>query len=153
MKDALTTEILAQEAERGSYEAAAGRAIRLIETFTNGKGTIRLADGSHVDVEIAYRTARNVQRLMREIRESSATVQLVQREEWKTFRVGDVVSRDGSDRQRILKINEAGDLIEVECIREPATGEGHPPWCRLGEVESNVAWRYHYPEEIIDGHP
>ena len=70
MKDALTTEILAQEAERGSYEAAAGRAIRLIETFTNGKGTIRLADGSHVDVEIAYRTARNVQRLMREIRES-----------------------------------------------------------------------------------
>lgn len=65
----------------------------------------------------------------------------------KMFRVGDIVTRDGSDLQRITAINDARDLIDVECIRAPQSG-----WCAVGDVESNIARRYSYPPELtIEG--
>jgi hypothetical protein len=51
--------------------------------------------------------------------------------------VGDLVSRDGTDVHRVLYVNEPGDMIEVECIEPPASG-----WCKVGEHEYNVPWRY-----------
>ena len=60
------------------------------------------------------------------------------------FRVGDVVTRDGTDLQRISEISSP-DLMLFVCIREPA---GDPPWCRVGEDEWNVPWRYSYPDEL-----
>jgi hypothetical protein len=43
------------------------------------------------------------------------------------FCVGDIVTRDGSDRQRVIETDADGDnapfTITVECIREPATDE------------------------------
>lgn len=72
---------------------------------------------------------------------------------WMNFKVGDVVSRDGTDRQRILEINGGGDLIHVECVKEPLgapneDGGRDKPWCAIGEREWNVAWRYEYVEEL-----
>lgn len=66
------------------------------------------------------------------------------------FRVGDIVTRDGADLQRVISTNgddqQGPDMIEVECIREPATDKLSPiPWCRLGEREDNLARRYSYP--------
>lgn len=61
------------------------------------------------------------------------------------FKVGDLVSRDGSDVQRIIKTNatpdSAPDLITVICIVAPRTG-----WCDVGDVEDNLASRYNYVE-------
>lgn len=78
-------------------------------------------------------------------------------EQWKTFQVGDVVTRDGTDLHRIIEMNgPAGeaDLIEVECIREPlgylqedGVSRGDP-WTRLGERDWNVPWRYEYPDDL-----
>jgi hypothetical protein len=66
------------------------------------------------------------------------------------FQVGDIVTRDGTDRQRVLEIDD--DLITVECIREPVTYEpGDAPWCLLGERETNVTRRYSWPEDATDG--
>jgi hypothetical protein len=58
------------------------------------------------------------------------------------FKVGDLVSRDGTDRHRVINTNEASagwppDLIEVVCEKAPETG-----WCRVGDVETNLARRY-----------
>lgn len=65
----------------------------------------------------------------------------------KMFRVGDIVTRDGSDLQRIDAINDARDLIDVTCIRAPRSG-----WCVVGETESNIARRYSYPPDLtIEG--
>lgn len=66
------------------------------------------------------------------------------------FRVGDIVTRDGTDLQRVISTNgddqHAPDMIAVECIKDPATDELSPiPWCRLGEREENLARRYSYP--------
>jgi hypothetical protein len=35
------------------------------------------------------------------------------------FKIGDLVTRSGTDVQRVVDINEAGDLIEVECVKPP----------------------------------
>lgn len=59
------------------------------------------------------------------------------------FRVGDIVTRGGDDRQRILDVREGGQMITVRCIKAPASG-----WCELGEEESNLARRYQYPEAL-----
>lgn len=68
------------------------------------------------------------------------------------FRVGDVVTRDGTDRHRVIAIL-APDLIEVECISEPAPyAPDEPPWTRRGERETNLSRRYSYPDSLtIDG--
>ena len=58
-------------------------------------------------------------------------------EEWRTFNVGDIVSRIGTDEQEIVGINHAGDLIDVKCIKAP-----HDNFCNVGDVESNIPWRY-----------
>lgn len=58
------------------------------------------------------------------------------------FKVDDVVTRDGTDRQRIISINDARDLIDVECIRPSDFG-----WCKIGDSEFNVPWRYTYPDD------
>lgn len=80
-------------------------------------------------------------------------------EEWKLFKVGDIVTRHGDDRQRILSTNAkegqpgSGDLIECECIREPDLwGPDEDSWCKVGDREHFVAWRCSYPDEaIVDG--
>ena len=71
------------------------------------------------------------------------------------FRVGDIVSRDGSDRHRVIEVdNDDGDTpltITVECIKEPATDALSPvPWTRLGDTEFNLARRYDYADDAID---
>lgn len=68
-----------------------------------------------------------------------------------TFEIGDIVTRGGDDRQRIIDVNDAGDLIEVECIKEPLgslneDGTRGEPWCKLGDRESNLTRRYSHPE-------
>lgn len=73
------------------------------------------------------------------------------------FRVGDIVTRDGTDRQRIIEINDAGDLIHVECIRAPLgwlndDGSRGASWCEIGDREWNIPWRYDYPEETMIDH-
>jgi ParB-like chromosome segregation protein Spo0J len=55
------------------------------------------------------------------------------------WQIGDIVSRDGSDEQEILHINETRDLIEVKCVKVPSA-----PWCCLGEIEINLTSRYSY---------
>lgn len=61
------------------------------------------------------------------------------------FKVGDIVSRDGSDRQKVIEVNEfPPDMIHVECIREP-----REPWCEVGDREWNMANRYHLIERAV----
>jgi HK97 family phage portal protein len=50
--------------------------------------------------------------------------------------MGDVVTRDGTDRQRVVAIGEYND-ITVECIRPSDHG-----WCAIGDSENNLAGRY-----------
>jgi hypothetical protein len=52
------------------------------------------------------------------------------------FKVGDIVTRDGTDRQNVIAVGEYND-ITVECIKEPKTG-----WIKKGETETNLARRY-----------
>jgi hypothetical protein len=63
------------------------------------------------------------------------------------FKVGDLVSRDGTDIHLVTAVNEAGDLIEVECVKEPLgylddEGRREEPWARRGERELNLTSRY-----------
>lgn len=73
------------------------------------------------------------------------------------FRVGDIVTRDGTDLQKILEINDAGDLILVVCVRAPSAwlnddGTRDEPWCQVGEEEWNLSRRYSFPDELtIEG--
>lgn len=61
------------------------------------------------------------------------------------WQVGDIVSRDGNDEQEIVSFNDARDLIEVKCIKEPPVYEGGTePWCRLGDLENNLTRRYSF---------
>lgn len=53
------------------------------------------------------------------------------------FKVGDFVSRDGSDVQLVIETN-GDDLIHVECKVPPLGG-----WCAIGDREWNLESRYH----------
>ncbi|MDO9442562.1 MAG: hypothetical protein Q7T73_16875, partial [Beijerinckiaceae bacterium] len=73
------------------------------------------------------------------------------------FKVGDIVTRDGTDRQRVVETD--GDTppttITVECIKEPLgwlndDGTREEPWCKIGEREFNLARRYSYADDAID---
>lgn len=60
--------------------------------------------------------------------------------------IGDIVSRSGHDRQRIMAIGDYND-ITVECIVAPSCcidecGARLEPWCNVGDVELNMAGRY-----------
>ena len=67
----------------------------------------------------------------------SDPVQHVQVSRAGAFPVGTIVSRDGTDRHRVIAVNDVGDLIEVECIVRSAHG-----WCDVGEREWNLPRRY-----------
>jgi hypothetical protein len=72
------------------------------------------------------------------------------------FHVGDIVTRDGTDRQRVVETDGDDDCppttITVECIKEPKTDELSPvPWIKLGEREFNLARRYSYVDDAIEG--
>lgn len=74
------------------------------------------------------------------------------------FKVGDIVSRDGTDLQRILEINDAGDLMLVECIREPLgslndDGSRGESWLKVGEQEWNLPRRYQFAGPVIEAKP
>ncbi|MCT8000580.1 hypothetical protein NZL82_01670 [Sphingomonas sanguinis] len=64
------------------------------------------------------------------------------------FKAGDLVTRDGTDLQRVVRVNPFGDLLDVECVHEPLGylldehGTRDKPWCRVGDIESNLARRY-----------
>ena len=58
------------------------------------------------------------------------------------WQVGDIVSRDGTDEQEIIKIEYKRDLMTVKCIKEPVAFENAEPWCKLGEEENNLIRRY-----------
>lgn len=64
-------------------------------------------------------------------------------DEEEFFRVGDIVTRDGTDRQRIIKIDHGWGSLTVECITAPATG-----WMKVGEREENLIRRYSYPPPL-----
>lgn len=61
------------------------------------------------------------------------------------FRLGDIVTRHGTDLQRV--ISPGFDLITVECVYEPlgyledGVNRGEP-WCRVGDIEDNMSRRY-----------
>ena len=76
------------------------------------------------------------------------------------FRVGDLVTRDGTDIHRVIEAEwengYAPDLITVECIKEPLgflddDGSRGEPWTRVGEKEQNLARRYRHVGDVIDG--
>lgn len=76
----------------------------------------------------------------------------------KGFEKGDIVTRDGTDRQLVLDVNDVGDMITVECIKEPLgaindDGTRDDPWCRLGEIEDNLARRYSYADDTVEDKP
>lgn len=61
------------------------------------------------------------------------------------FQPGDLVTRDGSDVQRVIRMI-ADDTIEIECVKASAHG-----WCRIGEREINMARRYEFAGDVVDG--
>lgn len=50
--------------------------------------------------------------------------------------VGNIVTRDGSDRQIVVAVGEYND-VTVKCIAASIHG-----WNKLGDVENNLAGRY-----------
>jgi hypothetical protein len=67
------------------------------------------------------------------------------------FEVGDIVTRDGTDRQRVIEVDDDGMCMEVECIQAPAPySEGEKPWCEVGEREHNLQRRYTYADDAVD---
>ena len=70
------------------------------------------------------------------------------------FEIGDVVTRGGDDRQKIIDIGDVGDMIEVECVKEPLgwlndDGTREEPWCKIGDREWNLTRRYRFPDEEL----
>lgn len=57
------------------------------------------------------------------------------------FKVGDIVTRAGDDRQRVIEVDEEWGLITVECVVAPASG-----WIQVGEREENLPRRYEIME-------
>jgi hypothetical protein len=62
------------------------------------------------------------------------------------FEVGDIVTRGDGDRHRIVSITEDRFSMDVECIKAP---HDSMPWCKVGEVESNLCRRYVYPHDLL----
>ncbi len=58
---------------------------------------------------------------------------------------GDIVTRDGTDEHLVYDINDAGDLIDVVCIKEP-----NSKWIKYGETESNLTRRYNLIAHLIN---
>lgn len=56
--------------------------------------------------------------------------------------VGDIISRDGTDEQRIVSIDFEYGVVYVTCVKEPAVGDSGGPWCEVGDEDSNLIRRY-----------
>jgi hypothetical protein len=76
------------------------------------------------------------------------------------FRVGDLVTRDGTDIHRVTEADWEGgyapDIITVVCVQEPLgflndDGSRGEPWTKVGESETNMARRYSHVGDVIDG--
>ena len=73
------------------------------------------------------------------------------------FKVGDLVTRDGTDIQRVIRADDdVCGTITVVCIKEPLgwlndDGTRGPPWCKIGDEESNLARRYSFAGDVIEG--
>ncbi len=61
----------------------------------------------------------------------------------RKFKVGDIVSRDGTDEQEILEIDYGWGTLKVRCIKEPLLWNGGcDPWIKIGEEEDNLIMKY-----------
>lgn len=54
----------------------------------------------------------------------------------EVFKIGDLVTRDGTDVHRVVDVGVFND-ITVVCVSAPDSG-----WCKVGDEESNLAGRY-----------
>lgn len=61
------------------------------------------------------------------------------------FAIGDIVSRDGTDRQRVIYIDDEGYAMTVVCTKAPESG-----WCKVGDEEYNLCRRYDFAGDVID---
>lgn len=65
------------------------------------------------------------------------------------FRVGDLVTRDGTDIHRVTDTNGSDeyppDLIDVVCVKAP-----DEKWTEVGDTECNCANRYCFAGTIIE---
>jgi hypothetical protein len=73
------------------------------------------------------------------------------------FKVGDLVTRDGTDIHRVIEADDGSGLILVECVKEPlgfleedGVTRG-APWTRKGERESNLTRRYSFAGAELEG--
>lgn len=57
----------------------------------------------------------------------------------KKFKVGDIVSRDGTDEHEIIDIDYGYMCMTVKCIKEPKI-----KWIKKGETEFNLMRRYSF---------
>lgn len=61
------------------------------------------------------------------------------------FQVGDLVSRDGTDVQRVTKADDGYGCIIVVCVKAPVGG-----WCKVGDEEHNISRRYSFAGDVIE---
>jgi hypothetical protein len=62
------------------------------------------------------------------------------------FAEGDIVTHSlGGGLFRVVGMNWAGDLVDVECIEAPPSA-----WCAVGFRESNLARRYSLETKVRD---
>lgn len=66
-----------------------------------------------------------------------AKVKLTTRPDYIDYRVGDIVTRDGTDRHEIIEYEPDDGAMLVRCTVAPETG-----WTSVGEEESNLPRRY-----------
>jgi hypothetical protein len=75
---------------------------------------------------------------------------LVDRWGHRFFKVGDLVTRDGTDIHRVVEHNGSEgyppDAFTVVCVKAPADG-----WCEVGDEEFNVCRRYEWVGDVIEG--
>ena len=57
--------------------------------------------------------------------------------EMKKIKVGDIVTRDGTDKHIVEEIFYYNSMLTVKCILEP-----DDKWIKFEETESNLASRY-----------
>ncbi len=55
------------------------------------------------------------------------------------FKIGDLVTRDGSDVHRVTRADDGYGSITVVCVKAPKTG-----WIKVGETEDNLSGRYQF---------
>lgn len=64
------------------------------------------------------------------------------------FKIGDIVSRINEDEHEVLAVNQAGDMIHVECIK-PDSGECF----KVGDSEWNLTRRYELVRSVSATEP